>query len=160
MAANSICVSVAGGDSTAIATAIWSKKPPGCSYNGNTSVTIYDASYPTPVPYTVTYLTPTATPIYFEVQIQNNALLPSNIVQLVQNAVLQSFNGQDGGSAVTINSTSYSGRYYANINAIGQYINVSEVYLGASASPSTLLVSMGIDQLPTLAASNIAVNLV
>ena len=160
LSANSICVSVAGGDSTAIATAIWSKKPPGCSYNGNTSVTIYDTSYPTPVPYTVTYLTPTAVPIYFKVQIQNNALLPSNIIQLVQNAVIQSFNGLDGGTDVTINSTSYSGRYYANINAIGSYVNVIEVYLGTSASPSTLLISMGIDQLPTLTASNISVILV
>ena len=160
LAAHSICVSVAGGSSAAIAQAIWSKKPPGCSYNGNTSVTVYDTNYASPVPYTVTYLTPTATPIYFKIQIQNNALLPSNILQMVQNAVLKSFNGQDGGSAVTINSTSYSGRYYANINAIGQYVNIIEVYLGTSASPSTLLVSMGIDQLPTLAASNIAVNLV
>ena len=89
LAANSICVSVAGGSSTSVATAIWNKKPPGCGYNGNTSVTIYDTTYPTPYPsYTVTYLVPTSTPVYFKVQIQNNALLPSNITTLVQNAVI------------------------------------------------------------------------
>ncbi|OYW79939.1 MAG: hypothetical protein B7Z19_04055, partial [Polynucleobacter sp. 32-46-5] len=86
--------------------------------------------------------------------------LPSNIIQLVQNAVLQSFNGEDGGTAVTVGSTSYSGRYYANINAINPNVNVIEVYLGTTSSPSTLLISMGIDQLPTLAASNILVTLV
>ena len=86
--------------------------------------------------------------------------MPSNIIQLVQAAVIQSFNGQDGGTAVTIGSTSYSGRYYANINAINPNVNVIEVYLGASASPSTLSVSLGIDQVPTLTASNIAVTLV
>ena len=160
LAPNSVCVSVAGGASSDIGTAIWSKKPPGCGYNGNTSVTVYDTNYAIPVPYTVTYLSPAAVPIYFKVQIANNALLPSNIVQLVQNAVLQSFNGEDNGSSVNINSTSYSGRYYANINAINPNVNVIEVYLGTSASPSTLLISMGIDQLPTLTASNIAVNLV
>ena len=160
MAAHSITVSVAGGDSSAIAQAIWNKKPPGTGYNGNTSYTVYDTTYSTPPAYTVTWLTPTSTPIYFKVQIQNNALLPSNIVTLVQNAVIQSFNGQDGGTAVTIGSTSYSGRYYANINAINPNVNVIEVYLGASASPSTLLISMGIDQVPTLTASNIVVNLV
>ena len=160
LAAHSICVSVAGGSSSAIATAIWNKKPPGCGYNGNTTVTVYDTSYATPVPYTVTYLTPTSTPAYFAVNIQNNPLLPSNIVQLVQNAVLASFNGQDGGTAVGINSTTYSGRYYANINAISPAVNVIEVYLGLSASPSTLLIAFGIDQLPTLSASNIAVVLV
>lgn len=161
LAAHSICVSVAGGTSSAVAQAIWNKKPPGCGYNGNTTVTVYDTNYATPIPYSVTYLTPTSVPIYFSVQIKNNALLPANIVQLVQNAVLQSFNGQDGnGPAVTIGSTSYSGRYYANINAISPNVNVIEVYLGTSASPSTLLISMGIDQLPTLAASNILVTLV
>ena len=160
LAAHSICVSVAGGVSSAIATAIWNKKPPGCGYNGNTTVTVYDTTYSTPVPYTVTYLTPTSTPAYFAVNIQNNPLLPSNIVTLVQNAVLASFNGQDGGTAVGINSTTYSGRYYANINAISSAVNVIEVYLGTSASPSTLLINFGIDQLPTLSASNIAVVLV
>ena len=162
LAANSICVSVAGGTSSAVANAIWSKKPPGCSYNGNTTVTVYDNNYAPPVPYTVTYLTPTSTPIYFNVQIKNSTLLPSNIATLVQNAVIQTFNGEDGsGPPVGIGSTSYSGRYYANINAISPTtINIIEVYLGISASPTTLLVSMGIDQLPTLAASNITVTLV
>jgi Baseplate J-like protein len=160
LAAHSICVSVAGGTSSAVAQAIWNKKPPGCAYNGNTSVTVYDTNYATPVPYTVTYLTPTAVPIYFKVQIQNNSFLPSNIIQLVQNAVLESFNGLDGGTAVGIASTSYSGRYYANINAINPNVNVIEVYLGTTSNPSTLLVALGIDQLPTLSAANIAVNLV
>jgi len=160
LAAHSVCVSVTGGTAAAVAQAIWSKKPPGCSYNGNTSVTVYDTNYATPVPYTVTYLTPTAVPIYFKVQIQNNTFLPSNIVALIQNAVLASFNGQDGGTSVEIGSTSYSGRYYANINAISPYVNVIEVYLGTSASPSTLLISMGIDQVPTLSTANISVLLV
>jgi hypothetical protein len=160
LAAHSICVSVAGGSSSAIATAIWNKKPPGCGYNGNTTVTVYDNTYASPIPYTVTYLTPTSTPAYFVVNIKNSALLPSNIITLVQNAVLASFNGQDDGAAVTINSTTYSGRYYANINAISPAVNVIEVYLGLSASPSTLSIAFGIDQLPTLSASNISVVLV
>lgn len=160
LAAHSICVSVAGGTSATIAQAIWSKKSPGCGYNGNTSVTVYDTNYATPVPYTVTYLTPTSVPIYFKIDIKNNSFLPSNIVQLVQNAVLESFNGLDGGTAVGIASTSYSGRYYANINAINPNVNVIEVYLGETSNPSTLIVSLGIDELPTLSAANIAVNLV
>ena len=161
LAAHSVCVSVAGGTSSAVAQAIWGKNSPGCAYNGNTTVTVYDTTYPTPYPsYSVTYLIPTSAPVYFIVEIKNNTLLPSNIVQLTQNAVIASFNGQDGGSAVTINSTSYSGRYYANINAINPNVNVIEVYLGLTASPSTLLVALGIDQLPTITASNIVVTLV
>ena len=161
LAPHSVCVSVAGGTSSDIAQAIWGKKPPGCNYNGNTSVTVYDNNYSTPVPYTVTYLTPTSVPVYFNVNIKNSSLLPANITTLVQNAVIQTFNGLDGsGPAVSIGSTSYSGRYYANINAISPNVNVIEVYLGTSASPTTLSITMGIDQLPTLTASNILVTLV
>ena len=161
LAPHSVCVSVAGGTSSDIAQAIWGKKPPGCNYNGNTSVTVYDNNYSTPVPYTVTYLTPTSVPVYFNVNIKNSSLLPANITTLVQNAVIQTFNGLDGsGPAVSIGSTSYSGRYYANINAISPNVNVIEVYLGTSASPTTLSLTMGIDQLPTLTASNILVTLV
>ena len=161
LAPHSVCVSVAGGTSSDIAQAIWNKKPPGCDYNGNTSVTVYDNNYSTPVPYTVTYLTPTSVPVYFNVNIKNSSLLPANITTLVQNAVIQTFNGLDGsGPPVSIGSTSYSGRYYANINAISPNVNVIEVYLGTSASPTTLSLTMGIDQLPTLTASNILVTLV
>ena len=161
LAPHSVCVSVAGGTSSDIAQAIWGKKPPGCNYNGNTSVTVYDNNYSTPVPYTVTYLTPTSVPVYFNVNIKNSSLLPANITTLVQNAVIQTFNGLDGsGPPVSIGSTSYSGRYYANINAISPNVNVIEVYLGTSASPTTLSLTMGIDQLPTLTASNILVTLV
>ena len=161
LAPNSVCVSVAGGTSSDIAQAIWNKKPPGCSYNGNTSVTVYDNNYSTPVPYTVTYLTPTSVSVYFNVSIKNSSLLPANITTLVQNAVIQTFNGLDGsGPPVSIGSTSYSGRYYANINAINPNVNVIEVYLGTSASPTTLSITIGIDQLPTLTASNILVTLV
>jgi len=161
LAPHSVCVSVAGGTSSDIAQAIWNKKPPGCNYNGNTSVTVYDNNYSTPVPYTVTYLTPTSVPVYFNVNIKNSSLLPANITTLAQNAVIQTFNGLDGsGPPVSIGSTSYSGRYYANINAISPNVNVIEVYLGTSASPTTLSLTMGIDQLPTLTASNILVTLV
>lgn len=157
---HSLLVSVAGGTALAVATAIWNKKPPGCAYNGNTTVTVYDTSYTTPIPYLVTFLVPTPTNAYFNIVIKSNPFLPSNIVQLVQNAVIESFNGEDGGPAAYIGQTTYSGRYYANINAINPNVNIEEVYLGASASPTTLLIAYGIDQLPVLSASNIAVTLV
>ena len=160
LVANSLVVSAVGGADADVANAIWSKKPPGCNYNGNTTVTVYDNNYNSPVPYSVKFLRPTAVPIYFVVQIKNSVLLPTNIVQLVQNAVLQSFNGQDGGTAVTVGGSSYSGRYFTNINAVNPNVNVIEVYLGKTANPTTLFINMGIDQVPTLSITNITVTLV
>src|SRR5258708_100457 len=58
LAANSIYVAVSGGAQLAVATAIWSKKAPGCNYTGNTTVAVQDSpsGYCPPFPsYNITY---------------------------------------------------------------------------------------------------------
>lgn len=162
MAANSVTVSVAGGKSAEIAQAIWKNKSMGCSYNGNTSAAVQDTTYNPPYPtYTVTWLTPTATPVYFAVQIKNISALPSNIVALAQAAIIAAFNGTDGGLRARINQTTYSGRYYAGLAAINQNVEVLSVLMGFSSGGATLnALTFGIDQLPTISASQISVTLV
>ncbi|MCW3596806.1 hypothetical protein K6Y55_38655, partial [Burkholderia cenocepacia] len=110
---NSLYVGVYGGAAQDIGNAIWSKKAPGCNYNGNTTVTVQDSSvgsqpYPS---YAVKYQTLNAVPILFSVQLANNSNLPSNITQLVQNAIIAAFTGADGGSRARSNSTVFAGRY-------------------------------------------------
>ena len=159
--ANSIYVAVAGGASAAVAQAIWGKKSLGCAYNGSTTYTYTDSStgvlpYPT---YTVKWVTPTSVPVYFAVNIVNNANVPANITTLVQNAIIAAFNGQDGGSRARIGSTLYAGRYFAGISAIGSGVELLSIGIGTAANPTATSLAMGIDQLPTLSASNIAVTL-
>ena len=140
--AHSVCISVAGGTATEIGTAIWNNKPPGCGYVTSAgsyatlgTATITDTNYIPPVPYTVTWLNAGNANTFFVVQIANNTLIPSNIIQLTQSAVLSSFQGLDGnGPKVGIGSTTYSGRYYGNINAINTNVNVIEVYLAVTNS--------------------------
>jgi len=161
VAGNSIYVAVAGGAASAVAQAIWQKKSLGCAYNGSTTYSYTDTSagitpYPT---YTVKWVTPTSVPVYFAVDLVNNANLPSNITTLVQNAILASFNGQDGGSRARIGSTLYAGRYFAGISAIGNGVELLSIGIGTAPSPSATSLPLGIDQLPTLSASNIAVTL-
>lgn len=158
---NSIYVAVAGGDPAAIAKAIWSKKSLGCAYNGGTSYVYTDDStgvmpYPT---YTVKWQAPTSVPIYFAVNLVNNASVPANITQLVQNAILAAFNGQDGGSRARIGSTLYAGRYFAGISAIGNGVELLSIGIGTAPSPTATSLAMGIDQLPTLSAADITVTL-
>lgn len=163
MAPYSLTVSVAGGASADIAQAIWSKLPPGTPMNGNTSATVYDTNYAagSQPSYTITWLTPTATPVYFAVQIKNISGLPSNITQLVQNAIIASFNGEDGGLRARIGQSTYSGRYYANVSAINQNVEVLSILMGLSAVGATNTAqTFGIDQLPTITDSNISVTLV
>jgi hypothetical protein len=95
------------------------------------------------------------------VQINNLTQLPSNIIALVQQAIIESFTGQDGGTTAGINQTLISGRYYANVTAISPYVEILEILLGFTAIGATLTsVTLGIDQMPTITASQIAVTLV
>jgi len=101
LAANSIYVGVVGGVPAQIAQAIWSKKSPGCNYNGNTTETVYDTSggYASPPGYTVKFNNNSENPAntYFDVVIENVPTLPANIVTLVQNAIVNQFTGQTQG---------------------------------------------------------------
>lgn len=158
---NSIYVSVVGGATADIATAIWRHKPPGCNYNGNTSYTVNDTSgYSVPYPaYVVTYETPAALPILFAVQIANNSSLPSNIIALVQNAIIAAFNGTDGGSRARIGSSIFASRFYGGVIAISPFVSVLSLLLGPT-TPTLASYTVNIDKTPTITASNILVTLV
>ena len=147
VAAHSVLVSVYGGAAAAIAQAIWNKKSGGCGYNGNTSYTVSDTSYPvgSQPEYPVTWLTPTPTPVYFLVTLQNNALLPSNIVALVQAAVLATFDGTDAAASVPagIALTISGSRYATQINLISSAVNIESINVGLQTVISSESVGTG-----------------
>ncbi|WP_186181717.1 baseplate J/gp47 family protein [Burkholderia gladioli] len=158
---HSLYVGVYGGAAADVAQAIWSKKSPGCDYNGNTTVTVYDTSigsqpYPS---YQVTFQTLTPTPIIFAVQLVNNPNLPSNIIQLARNAIISAFNGSDGGARARSGGTIYSGRYFPGLMAIDPSVEPLSVQMGFTTANQNSL-QMGIDQTPTIDPSNISVTLV
>lgn len=163
VAANSVLVSAYGGVASAIAQAIWSKKSLGCVYNGNTTVTVTDTTNPEGPPYptySVTFLIPTATPVYFACTLAANPNLPSNINTLVQNAILAVAAGTSSFStlpAAQQNTTINAGAYYAAIYGISPYVNITSLTVGLSASPTGTSIQMGVDQMPIFSASNIAV---
>jgi uncharacterized phage protein gp47/JayE len=161
LAPHSLYVAAIGGASADIAQAIFSQKDVGCDMNGNTSVVVTDLSgYLPPYPtYTITYEIPAALPILFAVQISASATLPSNIVQLTQNAIIAAFTGADGSQPVRIGSLLLASKFYAPIVALGAEVSVISILLGSS-SPTLTSQLIGIDQKPTIAAGNIAVTLV
>lgn len=158
---HSIYVAVVGGAAADIAKAIWDNKSLGANYNGNTSFTVTDTSgYDFPYPsYVVTWETPAALPIKFAVQIANNPQLPSNIVALVQQAIIASFNGADGGTRARIGSTIFASRFYGNIVALGPTVSILSLLLGPT-TPTLASYTVPINNTPTIDASNITVTLV
>jgi uncharacterized phage protein gp47/JayE len=158
---HSVYIAVVGGAPQDIVQAIWLKKDLGCNYNGNTTLTVQDTSgYSIPYPsYQVTYNIPTPLPILIAVQIANSPALPSNIVQLVQAALVNSFVGADGSQRARIGSKVLASKFYAPVAAIDPSVAVLSILLGPNA-PTLTNFLCGIDQAPTLIPGNVTVSLV
>jgi hypothetical protein len=154
-------VAVVGGVDADVAAAIWSKKDVGCDYNGNTTVTVTDASgynYPQPT-YQIKFERPSALACKFAVQLVNDPLLPLNIVDLVKAAIIARFNGTDGTVRERIGSIILASRYYGAVTACAPNVALLSVLIG-TVTPTLTQVAVGIDQRPTLSASDISVTLV
>jgi len=156
---HSLYVAALGGTDAAVARAIWTKKNPGCSYFGNTDVTVTEnaSGYSAPLPtYLVTFQRPTSLPVTVTVSIANSQSVPSNAVAQIRQVVLAAFNGEDGGPRARIGATLYSSRFYAGISALGMWAQIVDVSLTGGAASMTV----DIDQVPTLDANSILVTLV
>ena len=159
LAPHSVYVAVVGGSASAIAQAIWLAKDGGCNYNGNTTETVYDTRYAAPQPaYPVTFNIPTATPVYFAVTVTNAGTLPSGYATLIQNAIIAQFNGENNntpaGIASLILALNYTG---AILNALPG-VSLVSILVGLTSLPTGYDVTMGIDQQPTIEASQISVS--
>jgi len=140
--ANSVYVAVLGGASQAVAQAIWSRKAPGCAYNGTTTVTVLDTStgYTPPYPsYQVSFQIPAALNIVVAVNIVNSVTVPSNAVTLIQNAVIGAFAGVDQGPPAQIGTTMYASRFYAPVAALGTWAQIVDILLGSSNVPAATI---------------------
>jgi len=138
LAPKSLYVAAAGGDPDAVALAIWTKKSPGCAYNGSTVIVVTDTSsgYSFPYPtYTVKYQIPDALEVLFAVTLANNPLIPDNATALIQNAIMAAFSGSDGGQRASIGSLIYASRFYAGIAALGPWAQIVSIRIGSANVP-------------------------
>lgn len=175
LAPHSLYVAVLGGDVQAIAQAMWDKKDDGCDYSAHpvaqspvpgqgtvATATVTDPSgYSFPQPsYQVSFIIPGALPIFFAVQIKNVPSLPSNIVALIQAAIIAQFSGTNGAVMARIGSLILATSFYGPVAAAAANVLIVSVAVGTSASPTGNDVQVGIDQTPTITAANISVTLV
>jgi hypothetical protein len=132
-----------------VAEAIFDKKNPGCNYNGDTSVLVYDGSFP----YPVLFQEAEELQMYFTINIANNTALPNNIAQLIKNAMVLSFDEKIGANVQANN-------YYGTILSVNPIIQIVTVFVGDVPSPVTTSFQTEITQKPLLTISNVIVNLV
>lgn len=159
--AHSVYVGVAGGADADVAQAIFSRKDLGCDMNGSTSVVVNDTdgyTYPYPT-YTMKFQRLASLPILFAIQIANNSSLPSNIIALAQAAVIATFTGSNGAQRARAGGQIFASSFYGAVAAIGSSVSIISILIGTS-SPTLTSINIGIDQSPTIQASNISVTLV
>jgi len=136
---NSLYVAAVGGATLDVATAIWSKKAPGCNYNGNTTVTVRDQgpglSPPFPE-YPVTFLIPPSLDIIYAINLLNNSLVPSDAVTQIQQAIMAAFAGADGLPRARIGSTILASRFYPPIVKLGSWAQILSVTIGSRNVPA------------------------
>lgn len=119
-----------------------------------------NSGYSVPIPtYTVNYINPAPTPIFFAVTLASSALLPADIDSLVKAAVIAQFTGQAQGSLrERIGAQVLASRYFGPIQAIGPEVSILTITIGFDSSVGQASLQMGIDQEPTIDATNIAVS--
>lgn len=155
---HSMYVAVVGGSDAGVARAIWSKKNPGCSYSGNTTVTVLDtgSGYGTPYPsYAVTFQRAAPLRIYLDVQLATNIGVPSDVQEQVRAVALTTFRGQ-----ARIGASLFASRFYSAIASLGPWVQIVSVSVGTTAAPVGDRVTVDIDQVPALSDADIAVSLV
>jgi hypothetical protein len=160
LAPHSIYVAASGGEAQAIGQAIWSKKAPGCAYNGNATVTVADQSNGYAPPYTtyqVSFEIPVAATIYFAITIANSPAVPSNATSLIQSAVISAFNGTDGGTRARIGSKVYASRFICGIAALGPWAQIVSIFIGETSSPTQSVLQININQIPVTSSDDIVV---
>jgi hypothetical protein len=131
-------VAVVGGTAPAVAQAIFSKKAPGCAYNGNTTQTVtVTEGYAIPFPtYNVTFEIPASLPILFAVKLANNAQVPSTAATQIQAAIIAAFSGSTNGfTRAGIGATVFASVYYAAVAALGPWAKIISIQVGSINSP-------------------------
>jgi hypothetical protein len=142
LAPNSVYIAVLGGEAQAVAQAIWSRKAPGCAYNGNTTVTVLDTSvgYFPPYPsYAVTFEIPPSLDVLVSVNIVNSAAVPSNALAQIQNAIVAAAVGSSGGVRLArIATPLYASSFYAAVASLGAWAQIISLELGSANTPSAV----------------------
>lgn len=138
--ANSVFIAVVGGSDHDVASAIFSKKPPGCGMAGNTSVSISDSNpiFVTAPSYAVTFDRPPDLQIFFAIDLVASSGIPSNAATLIQNAIIGAFAGSDGGPRARIGSLLLASRYVEPIEALGSWAQVRTIKIGSANNADAL----------------------
>lgn len=142
---NSIVVSVVGGVDYDIAEQALIKAGTGCSFNGNTPITVYDNTYEnSPIPYDIKILRPDFLDVYIQVKVLDISKVTVQDQTAIKNSILAGLS--TGNLKARIGGTIIPAAYMCGLPSVGI------VSLKVSTDNSTWLdkLTVGIDQYPSV----------
>lgn len=149
---NSIVVSVVGGDDYDVAEAAFIKAGTGCSWNGNTPITVLAQDYPTnPPQYPITFLRPDFLDVYIQITVLDISSVTVQDQTAAKDYILSS--SASGENKVRINKTFIPAVYMCGMP------NIDIVSIKASTDNVTWQdkLPIGLDQYPSLNAFRISI---
>lgn len=157
---HSVYISIVGGTDSEIANVIYHKLGCGCGTTGNVKITHIAEDFHNAV-YKYRINRPQELDLYINVTIKQTETTPATVVEDVQNAILQSFEGLDSPSAsrVKMAENLYVSRFYPAILAQGVQEILSIEISQDTANFDTMLF-IPADKFPVLKKENIAVTLI
>lgn len=139
MIRNSITVSVVGGVDYDVAEMALIKAGTGCSFNGNTPVTVYSREHPiNPPPYDIKILRPDIVPLHFKVTVVDISLVSVNEKNSIQQAII------DYIKSMRITQTIIPSAIICKIG-----VEVIQIEVSLDGADWKSIQKMGIDQYPT-----------
>lgn len=146
--AHSVYCVVEGGELNAIGSAIRLKKSGGCSTSGSQT---YNDSYGT-----IYYEIPSYTPVRVVVNATETDTTPADIVDTIK-SLLVSDMSNDSTNLIGIGETLYAGRFYKVLSGLD--VNLTSITVGLVGGSQSGQVNFNLNQVASLSAENITVNL-
>lgn len=146
--AHSVYCVVEGGELNAVGSAIRLKKSGGCSTSGSQT---YNDSYGS-----IYYDIPSYTPVRVVVNATETDTTPADIVDTIK-SLLVSDMSNDSTNLIGIGETLYAGRFYKVLSGLD--VNLTSITVGLVGGAQSGSVSFNLNQVASLSAENITVNL-
>ncbi len=154
---NSILVSVVGGVDYDIAWQILVKAGTGCSFNGDTEVTVYDTdTYPqSPPEYKVKFLRPDNVTIYWRVKLLDLSKLTVEADLNIKAAIINAMS--IGSTRARIGGVLRAAAYICKISSVDSQIDLESVEVSTDNLNWKNVIEIGVDQFPVSSSSTISI---
>ncbi len=157
MEANSLLVSVVGGNEAEIAKMILAKGGSGCSFVGNTVIIIKDTeNYSSnPPSYEVKFLRPSVVTTFFKVTLEDLAQMSLTDENAIKKIIVDGF--QTGATRARIGATIIASRFICQLASTVPHLGILSIQVSKNGVDYSDSITFGVDEFPTTSSFQIEI---